>query len=59
MAMPPYLRRELDEVARELDLLVFQLERPASRDLQSEREHLRRELERLGQQLEEALRALS
>jgi hypothetical protein len=49
----PRTPRELvDDVSRELDLLVFRLERPTS-DAGAERAQLRRELERLQGRLHE------
>ena len=58
MALPPRLHRELEEVARELDLVVYRLERPPPAEPDAERKRLRRELERLGQQLDDILRAI-
>lgn len=48
----------LDEVAREVDLLVYQLERPAPEDRDAERRSLRLELERLRDRLADLVREL-
>ena len=50
--MPRTPRELVDDVSRELDLLVFRLERPTS-DAGAERAQLRRELERLQGRLHE------
>lgn len=50
--MPSTPRELLDDVSRELDLLVFRLERPTA-DAAAERAQLRRELERLQVRLHE------
>lgn len=50
--MPRTPRELLDDVTRELDLLVFRLERPVA-DAAAERAQLRRELERLQRRLED------
>jgi type VI protein secretion system component VasF len=53
---------ELDDLARELDLVVYRLERAPERNdaeaLLSERTQLRRELEGLRDRLNDAARAL-
>lgn len=49
---------QVDEVARELDLLVFQLERPPASERDGERRQLRLDLERLRDRLSDLARAL-
>jgi hypothetical protein len=58
MALPPHLLRELEDIVQELDLFVYRLERPPREEVAAERARLRRELERLGRQLDDAVRAL-
>lgn len=53
--------RQLEVIARDLDLAVFSLERPAPDDPRRatrERQRLRRELEAVRDQLQELARAL-
>jgi hypothetical protein len=52
--------RELEDVAREIDLAVFRLERPlaAGADPEAERAALRRTLEQLRDRIEQLSRAL-
>lgn len=53
--------RTVEEIARDLDLIVFRLERPAPRDAEGvdlERVRLRRELEQLRDRLAEATREM-
>lgn len=53
--------RTIEEIARDLDLLVYRLERPAARDtegIEIERVKLRRELEGLRDRLNDAVRAM-
>ena len=53
--------RQLEQLARDLDLTVFTLERtpPSEEALRAERVRLRRELERLRDRLEDVARGLS
>ncbi|RME28385.1 MAG: hypothetical protein D6798_02500 [Deltaproteobacteria bacterium] len=53
--------RAVEDIARDLDLLVFRLERPPARDAEGiavERVRLRRELEQLRDRLQDVARAL-
>ena len=58
---PDDASRQLEQLARDLDLVVFRLERPpASEDaLRAERTRLRRELESLRDQMEQLARSLA
>ena len=58
MAMPPHLLRELEDIVQELDLFVYRLEGPPREEATAERARLRRDLERIGRQLDDAVRAL-
>ena len=54
--MHPALTPALDEIVRDLDLLVFELETESSADLEqleAERERMRRTLERLRDRLDD------
>jgi hypothetical protein len=51
MALTPRQIDDLERVARELDLVVFRLETPASAAPANERERLRRDLEELRDRL--------
>jgi hypothetical protein len=57
---PDQAARELEEVARDLDLAVFRLERPLPEDAdpEAERAALRRTLEQLRNRIEQLSRAL-
>ncbi len=53
--------RSVEEAARDLDLLIFRLERPAPRDQEGvdlERVRVRRELEAIRDRLQDAVRAM-
>ena len=53
--------RTLEEIARDLDLVVYRLERPSTRDQEGvdlERVRLRRELEQVRDRLQDVVRAL-
>ena len=52
---------QLAEITRDLDMVVFRLERPAAEDrqtLEMERDRIRRDLEELRDQLNEIVRQL-
>jgi hypothetical protein len=52
---------QLSEIARDLDMVVFRLERPVADERETivaERERLRRELEQLRDQLNDLARAM-
>ena len=58
----PRLARDLDQLSRDLDMVVFRLERSPPDDLDAvarERKRLRRELESIRTQLEDLARDLS
>jgi hypothetical protein len=57
---PKDASRALEELARELDLIVYRLERPApgAPDAEGERRRLHRELDALRDRLETVARAL-
>lgn len=58
---PDDAARSLETVARDLDLVVFRLERdgpPDAEALRAERKRLRRELEALRERIEDVARAL-
>ena len=58
---PQDAARQLDEVARDLDLAMYRLERAGPNDPQAaeaERRRLHRELERLRERIESVSRAL-
>lgn len=57
MANPRHLR-ELTDLARELDLVVYRLERPSEGLDRGEMQRLRRELERLRDRLGDLLREM-
>ena len=53
--------RTIDEIARDVDLLVYRLERPPALDAEGvrlERVRLRRELELIRDRLQDAVRAM-
>ncbi len=58
--LPARTQSEIEEIARELDLLVFALElpRPDETHENQERQRIRRELERLRERLEDLVRGL-
>ena len=61
MSVNDKVARELDDVVRDLDLIVFSLERPAGTDTaarDAERARLHRELERLRERLDDLARGL-
>jgi len=61
MSMSPQTL-QLAEIARDLDMVVFRLERPAAEDretLEAERARVRRDLEDLRDQLNDVVRVLS
>ncbi len=61
MSTPPRVVAELDTLLRDLDLVVFRLERelpPDADRLRADRRHVRRELERLKDRLDELVRSL-
>ncbi len=56
--IPTRLRAELDDLLRDLDLVVFYLEQPPRQDLEEERRRLRNEVDRLRERLDDVLREL-
>ncbi len=55
---PTEAAHELSLLARDLDLVVYRLERPAEQPPEQERPRLRRELDRLRERLEDIARGL-
>ena len=58
--LPARTQSEIEEIARELDLLVFVLElpRPEQVDEAQERQRVRRELDKLRERLDDLVRGL-
>lgn len=58
--LPARTQSEIEEIARELDLLVFALElpRPEQVDEAQERQRVRRELDKLRERLDDLVRGL-
>ena len=55
---PTDAARQLEQIARDLDLVVYRLERPPEREPARERARLRRELDGLREQIEDLARGL-
>lgn len=58
--LPARTQSEIEEIARELDLLVFALELPRPDEVNEtqERQRIRRELDRLRERLDDLVRGL-